>query len=89
MGCDRGGQLARIRFCIVSALGGCDMLHNHFQPRHPAAQRIENPVNKHRLAVKNINIRIGDLAMHAHGHANFGHLLQHRLQLVKICHAAG
>jgi hypothetical protein len=21
MGCDRGGQLARIRFCIVSALG--------------------------------------------------------------------
>ena len=27
--------------------------------------------------------------MHAHGHANLGHLLQHRLHLVKICHAAG
>ena len=60
-GCRKIGVVRRYK--INTVLGG-DVLHNNAQFRQALAQRSQNAINEHRFAVENINIGIGNFAVH-------------------------
>ena len=74
---------------VIDAILRGDVLHHHPQPRRGAAERIEHPVDEHRLAIEDVDIAIDHLAMHAERNAVLGHGLEHRADLVEIAHARG
>jgi len=65
------------------------MLHHDLQPLMTLADRVHHTFDEHGLAVKDIDIGIGDLAMGAERQADLRHPLKNRGDLVEICHTAG
>ena len=65
MGGDRRGQIVIAGLGILHAVSRGDMFHDHAQPRRGPAQRIEHALNKDSLAVEDVDIIIGDLAVDA------------------------
>ena len=59
-------------------VGGGDVLERDRQLRQRLAQRHQHPLQEHRLAIEDVDIGIGDLAVHAQRHAVRRHGLQHR-----------
>ena len=61
---DRRGQIVGppSRGIGHAFLGG-DMFHHHAQAGHAAAQRVQHGVDEHRLAVEDVDLRVGHLAM--------------------------
>ena len=87
VGRDGGGQILIGAFYIIHPVRCGDMFHNHAQIGGFAPDRVQHAVDEHRLAVKDVNIGVGDFAMHAQRQANFGHAFQHAAHAVKIRHA--
>ena len=66
-----------------------DMLEHHLQTGEILQQRDHDPVDEHRLAVEDIDIGVGHLAMDQQRHADPLHPLQHARNLGKIGDAMG
>ena len=84
---DRRGKVGASGAGISDAFLSGDMFHHHAQTGDAAAQRVKDGVDEHGLAVENIHRGIGDFAVQAQGQADFGHFLQHSLNLGEILHA--
>ena len=72
----RGDGGRRERACalhVLRCVSRGDVLKHDFQARKIAAQRDELLVNEHRLAVKQIHVAIGHLAVHQERHARALH----------------
>ena len=69
---------------IVYRIGGCDMFHDHAKLRYAFAKRVKHPLDEHGFAIKNVDVRIGDFAVHAQGQADLRHALQYALHIVEI-----
>ncbi|MPL73085.1 hypothetical protein SDC9_18878 [bioreactor metagenome] len=86
---DRRAEVFALAAHIVHTILGGDVLHHHPQPRGGAAHRVEHALDEHRLAVEDVDGRVGDLAMHAQRQADLGHRLEHAAHLVEVAHARG
>ena len=84
---DRPAHIVALRADIIDAVLRRDVLHHDTQAGDALAQRVEHALDEHGLAVENVDLRIGDLAMNAKRQADFGHALEHRRHLVEIAHA--
>ncbi len=87
MGGDRSGDVAAAAADVFDPLLGGDMLHHHAQAGGSAADRVKHRVDKHCLAVEDIDVRARDLAMNAERQPDLGHFFQHAPHLVEIAHA--
>jgi len=61
-----------------------DMLEDDFEGREIASYRLEHPVDKHRLAIKDVHDRIGHLAMDAQHHADLLHAGKRRIDILNV-----
>jgi hypothetical protein len=61
---------------IINTVFGCDMFKHDLQFWESLAQRDHHTVNKERLAIKNIHLRVGDLTVHQKRHSNALHRLK-------------
>ena len=89
MGGDRPRDPRAPALHIGDALGGRDMLEHDAQPRQAPAQGFEDAVDKDRLAVEDVDLGVGHLAMDAKRHARLGHARKHPLDARQIAHARG
>ena len=69
---------------IGDRLLGRDVLEHDAQFGHAAAQRVEHPLDEHRLAVEDVDLGVGHLAVDQQRHAERRHALQHRHDPVDI-----
>ena len=77
---DRRGDVRPGAFDEGHRLGGGDMLEDDLQRREVADQPGEHALDEHRLAVEDVDLRIGDLAMDQQRHADPLHRLQRRAE---------
>ena len=75
---DRRREIRRRSATYCDRLLGGDVLEHDAQFGQPAAQRVEHPVDEHRLAVEDIDLRVGHLAVDQQRHADLRHALEHR-----------
>ena len=87
MGRDGRGDVGAAVAHVSHALLGRHMLHHHAQAGGAGAQGGKDAVDEHGFAVKNVDVGVGHLAMHAEGQADVGHRVQHGLHAGKIPHA--
>ena len=85
---DGGGEAGVGGKHNVHRLFRCGVLQNDAQGREAGAQRNEHPLDEHRLAVEDIDRRIGDLAMDEQRHVGRLHRLQNAGHLGDIGDAA-
>ncbi len=87
----RGDRCAgvRMRGGVVCALFRGDMFHHDLQFRQFAADRVEDAVDEDGLAVKDVDVGVGDLAVDTKGQANLGHGFQLTAHVAKIGHTRG
>ena len=71
---------------VGSSLLSGDVLKHDAQSRMAAAQRDQVLVDEGRFPIKNIHLRIGDLAMNEQRHVDGFHALQHRGDPSEITH---
>ena len=76
VGGDRGADPVAGLFHVLRRLAGGDVLEDDAQRREVAAQRLEHPVDEHRLAVEDVDVGIGHLAVHQQRHADPLHRLE-------------
>ncbi len=70
-------------------VGRRDMLEDDPQLGQAAGERREHPVDEHRLAVEDVDIRVGDLAVDEERHPAPGHRFEHRHDTGDVGDAGG
>ena len=86
---DGGGQIVIRALHIFHPVSSGNMFHHHPQARGLLPDRVQHAVYEHGFAVKNVDVGICYLAMHAQGQADFGHAFQHTAHLVKVRNPRG
>ena len=82
-----GGDVGRSAHHKLCGILCGDVFEHHAQIRHIGQQRLHHAVDKHRLAVENIDMTFGDFAVHQQRHAAALHFLQCGISLADIGHA--
>ena len=72
---------------VLRGLARGDVLEHDLQAREIAAQGDEVAVNEDGLAVKEVDVGTGHLAMYQQQHAHFLHGFEHRVDLAQLGHA--
>ena len=83
-----GGQIVAAFAHQPCGFCGGDVLEHDFQMRDLFQHGLHNPFDEYGLAVKNINIGVGNFAVRQKQDALVGHCFQHGQQLEQIGHAA-
>jgi len=86
---DRGGEVFMCITHIVHRVLRGHMFHDDLEVGHFFAQRFHDLVDEDGFAVEDVDITVGDFAVHAKGHADVGHFFQNWADFVKVCHAGG
>ena len=86
---DRRRQVRPGRGYVVHRFFGRDVLKHDAQFGQPSPQPVEHPVDKHRLAVEHVDLRVGHLAVDQQRHAEPCHAFEHRRDSVVIDDAKG
>ena len=84
MRCNRCGEPLIDGLCIGHAVGCGDMFHDDTQLRDCAAQWVKDGINKHSLAIKDVDVVFGDFAVNTQGTSNFSHAFQNRAHIFEI-----
>ena len=87
VGSDRGRQVGAGGGHEVHRFGGGDVFEHHLESRMALQQGRQVPLQEDRLAIKDVHLGIGDLAMDQQGQAAALHGLQHPRQLADVTHA--
>src|SRR5690606_28312217 len=85
---DRPRHSSTLRTDELDAVAGGDMLHHNPQLGNSRAQWGEDALDEHSFTIKDIDLGIGHFAMHAERHADFGHALKNRIDILDIAHTA-
>ena len=81
---DRRRQVLVARGHVLRRLARGDVLEHDLQPGEVAPQRLQHAVDEHRLAVEQVDVGIGDLAMHQQQQAFALHRLQRGVGLADV-----
>ena len=84
MGGDRRREVGPAPADVRHRLLGRDVFEDDAQFGEAAAQRIEHPLDEHRLAVEHIDLGVGDLAVDQQRHPEPGHMFQDRHDPVDV-----
>ena len=89
VGGDRGGQVGRGAAHEVGGIGRGDVLQHHLQARVATQKGLQVPLDEHRLAIKDVDLRVGDLAVDEQGQTDPLQRFEHRAELGEVAHAGG
>mmetsp|Transcript_16910 Transcript_16910/g.40159 ORF Transcript_16910/g.40159 Transcript_16910/m.40159 type:complete len:295 (+) Transcript_16910:853-1737(+) len=81
-----GGEAVRLGHVLRRLLGG-DVLEHDLELGHGRAQRRHHAVDEHGLAVEDVDVGVGHLAVHEQQQALALHRLQRRVGLAQVGHA--
>jgi hypothetical protein len=81
---DRRGEIGAARGNVIDRLRRRDVLKNDPQFGKASNQGHQDALDEHGLAVEQIDVRVGDLAVDQEGHAERGHALEHRRHAIEI-----
>jgi hypothetical protein len=73
----------------VHRVGGGDVFEYNAKPRESAHNRLQVLFDKGRLAIEDIDLGFGDLAVDQQRQVDFFHDLQHRVERLERMHAGG
>src|SRR5207248_7614917 len=86
---DRRGDVRAALGDEAGSFGGGDMLEHDLQCGEEFDDAAQQPVDENRLAVKNVDLWIGDLAVDAQDHADCLHPLERRVDVADVGDPAG
>ena len=89
MCCQRRRNIVAAIAYIGDAIRRCHMFHHNPKGGDTATQRIKDTLDKDSFTVKNINLRVSHLPMHAQRQAGLGHGLKDRNNLVNVADTRG
>ena len=85
---DRGSNVITATVHEIDGLPRGDMFEDHAQLGQALGQRLEHALDKHRLAIEDVDIRAGHLAVDAKRHTDLGHAFEDAVDLADIRDAA-